>query len=64
MKVHSFVHLDGTVVQPYAEIGRRARLRDVVIDRGVVIPAGLVIGEDAEKGRVLITQPMIDKLPE
>ena len=38
--------------------------RDVVIDRGVVIPAGLVIGEDAEKGRVLITQPMIDKLPE
>lgn len=64
VKVHSFVHLDGTVVQPYAEIGRRARLRDVVIDRGVVIPAGLVVGEDAEKGRVLITQPMIDKLPE
>jgi glucose-1-phosphate adenylyltransferase len=40
----------------------------------VVIPAGLVVGEDPEKdarrfrrtdkGRVLITQPMIDKLPE
>jgi glucose-1-phosphate adenylyltransferase len=74
VKVHSFAHLDGAVVQPYAEIGRGARLRNVVIDRGVVVPAGLVVGEDAEKdakrfrrtekGRVLITQPMIDKLPE
>jgi glucose-1-phosphate adenylyltransferase len=74
VKVHSFAHLDGAVVQPYAEIGRGARLRNVVIDRGVVIPAGLVVGEDpekdarrfrrTEKGRVLITQPMIDKLPE
>ena len=74
MKVHSFAHLDGAVVQPDVQIGRGARLRNVVIDRGVVIPAGLVVGEDPEKdarrfrrtdkGRVLITQPMIDKLPE
>ena len=74
VKVHSFAHLDGAVVQPYAEIGRGARLRNVVIDRGAVIPAGLVVGEDAEKdakrfrrtekGRVLITQPMINRLPE
>jgi glucose-1-phosphate adenylyltransferase len=74
VKVHSFATLHGAVVQPYAEIGRGARLRDVVIDRGVIIPPGLVVGEDpvkdaarfrrTEKGRVLITQPMIDKLPE
>jgi len=48
------------------------RLRNVVIDRGVQIPAGLAVGEDAEldatrfrrtdKGIVLITQPMIDRL--
>ena len=60
------------VVLPYVDIGRRARLKDVVIDRGVVIPEGLVVGEDPEedarrfrrtdKGICLITQPMIDRL--
>jgi len=72
VKVHSYAHLDGAVVQPYVDIGRSARLRNVVIDRGVQIPAGLVVGDDpvldaqrfrrSEKGRVLITQPMIDRL--
>lgn len=43
-----------------------------MIDHGVVIPEGLVVGEDAEldakrfrrteSGICLITQPMIDKL--
>ncbi|CAN5378170.1 glucose-1-phosphate adenylyltransferase [soil metagenome] len=73
VKVHSYSRLEGAVVQPYVDIGRSARLRNVVIDRGVVIPPGLVVGEDAaldaqrfrrtEKGTVLITQPMIDRLP-
>ena len=72
VKVHSYAYLDGAVVQPYVEIGRNTRLRNVVIDRGTIIPAGLVVGEDAEldakrfrrteKGRVLISQPMIDRL--
>jgi len=44
----------------------------VVVDRGVEIPEGLVVGEDPEldakrfrrtdSGICLITQPMIDKL--
>jgi glucose-1-phosphate adenylyltransferase len=44
----------------------------VVVDRGVKIPVGLVVGEDpeldgkrfrrTETGVCLITQPMIDKL--
>ena len=72
VKVHSYAYLDGCVIQPYVEIGRSVRLRNVVIDRGVKIPPGLAVGEDAaldakrfrrsEKGIVLITQPMIDKL--
>ncbi len=72
VKVHSYAYLDGCVIQPYVEIGRSVRLRNVVVDRGVVIPAGLAVGEDAaldakrfrrtEKGRVLITQAMIDRL--
>ena len=72
VKVHSYAVLDGAVIQPYADIGRHARLSRVVIDRGVRIPEGLVVGEDPEldaerfrrtdKGTVLITQPMIDRL--
>lgn len=44
----------------------------MVLDRGVVIPDGLIVGEDPEldsrrfrrtdKGICLITQPMIDRL--
>ena len=72
VKVRSFGVLDGTVVLPYAEIGRSVRLTNVVIDRGVQIPEGLVVGEDPEadearfrrtdSGICLITQPMIDQL--
>ena len=50
----------------------RRALRNVVIDRGVKIPGGLVVGEDpvadakrfrrTEKGICLITQNMIDSL--
>ena len=69
---HSRAMIDAAVILPYATVGRSARLRNVVIDRGVRIPEGLVVGEDAEqdaarfrrtgRGVCLITQPMIDKL--
>jgi len=72
VRVNSYSHLEGAVVLPYVEVGRGARLKNVVIDRGVKIPDGLVVGEDAEedaarfrrteKGICLITQPMIDRL--
>ncbi len=45
---HSYSLLDRAVVLPYADIGRGARLRDVIVDKGVRIPAGLVVGEDPE----------------
>ncbi|GAC1346770.1 MAG: glucose-1-phosphate adenylyltransferase [Acetobacteraceae bacterium] len=69
---HSYAAVEAAVVLPYAEIGRGARLRDVVVDRGVRIPDHLVVGEDpvhdaarfrrTEGGVCLITQPMIDRL--
>ncbi len=69
---HSWSQIDGAVILPYVEVGRAARLRNVVIDRGVRIPDGMVVGEDPEhdaarfrrtaRGVCLITQPMIDKL--
>jgi glucose-1-phosphate adenylyltransferase len=69
---HSYSLIDQAVLLPYAEVGRHARLRKVVVDRGVVIPDRLVVGEDPEHdaarfrrspgGVCLITQPMIDRL--
>jgi len=70
---HSRAVIDAAVILPYVTVGRSARLRNVVIDRGVRIPDSLVVGEDAQhdaarfrrtdRGICLITQPMIDRLP-
>jgi glucose-1-phosphate adenylyltransferase len=67
----SYSSLNEAVVLPDCVIGRGARLSRVVIDRGVKIPAGLVVGEDpeldakrfrrTEQGTCLITQAMLDK---
>ncbi|MBL8574744.1 MAG: glucose-1-phosphate adenylyltransferase [Hyphomicrobiaceae bacterium] len=72
VRVNSFSALNEAVVLPYVEIGRQCRLTKVVIDRGVEIPEGLVVGEDpeldalrfrrTESGICLITQAMIDRL--
>lgn len=72
VRTHSYSQLEGVVAMPYAEINRYARLTNVVLDRGVVIPEGLVVGENAKEdaerfrrtdnGICLITQPMIDRL--
>lgn len=68
---NSFAVLNRAVVLPHVNIGRSARLTNVVIDRGVHIPEGLVVGEDpvedakwfrvSEGGVTLITQSMLDK---
>ena len=70
--VHSYSDLHEAVVLPRCVIGEKVRLSKVVVDRGVIIPDGLVVGEDAEldarrfrrthSGISLITQAMIDRL--
>lgn len=71
-RVHSYSHVYGGVLLPDVVIGRHARLSRVVVDRGCVIPDGLVVGEDAEEdakrfyrsenGVTLITRSMLDAL--
>ena len=72
--LHSYAKVENAVILPYVNVGRNARLRNVVIDRGVRIPEGLVVGEEPDidakrfrttpQGVCLITQPMIDGLNE
>jgi len=72
VKMGSFSSVEEGVILPYCNIGRSAQLKRVIVDSGVRIPEGLVVGEDpeldarrfrrTENGVCLITKPMIDRL--
>ncbi|MES2698227.1 MAG: glucose-1-phosphate adenylyltransferase [Pseudomonadota bacterium] len=72
VKMGSFSRVERGVILPYCNIGRGARLTNVILDSGVRIPEGLVVGEDpeldasrfrrSEKGVCLITKAMIERL--
>jgi glucose-1-phosphate adenylyltransferase len=72
VRVHSYADVAFAVIMPEVEIGSSAHLRNVIIERGVRIPAGLVVGQDpvldgqrfrrTANGVCLITQTMIDQL--
>jgi glucose-1-phosphate adenylyltransferase len=72
VRVHSYADVAYAVIMPEVEIGSSAHLRNVIIERRVRIPEGLVVGEDpvldakrfrrTSNGICLITQPMIDEL--
>ena len=71
-RVHSYTRINWSVLLPDVEIGRHARLSRCIVDHGVRIPPGMVIGEDAqedarrfrrtENGITLVTQNMLDRL--
>jgi glucose-1-phosphate adenylyltransferase len=72
VRVHSYATVEQAVILPYADVQRSARLRKVVVDANVKIPAGLVVGEDPDEdarrfrrtgdGVCLVTQAMLDRL--
>ncbi len=72
VKMGSFSSVDQAVILPYCNIGRGARLSRAIVDSGVRIPEGFVVGEDpvldaqrfrrTDSGVCLITKSMIDKL--
>lgn len=72
VKIGSYSSVNEAVILPYCNIGRGARLGRVIIDSGVRIPEGMVIGEDpeldarrfrvSEKGVVLVTRDMMARL--
>jgi len=72
VRVHSYAQVNWAVLLPGVQVGRRARLNRVVVDRGCTIPDGLVVGEDAgldaqrffrtDNGITLVTREMLDKI--
>jgi glucose-1-phosphate adenylyltransferase len=71
-RINSYSSLEEVVMLPDCVVGRNAHLKRAIVDHGVQIPEGLVVGEDpeldakrfrvSEKGICLITQDMIDRL--
>ena len=72
VRVHSYASVNWSVLLPGVQVGRHARLTRVVVDRGCIIPDGMVIGEDAaadaanyvrtDNGITLVTQEMLARL--
>ncbi|UAK26672.1 glucose-1-phosphate adenylyltransferase [Sphingomonas nostoxanthinifaciens] len=72
VRVNSFSTIENAVLMPRVQVGRSVQLRNVIVDSRVIIPEGLVVGEDPEEdarrfrrtenGVCLITQKMIDAL--
>ncbi|TKA97429.1 glucose-1-phosphate adenylyltransferase [Cereibacter changlensis] len=69
-RTHSFSSLDCVVALPQVVVNRNAELSRCILDRGVIVPEGLVVGQDPEEdakwfrrtesGIVLVTQDMLD----
>jgi glucose-1-phosphate adenylyltransferase len=72
VRVHSYSTVSWSVLLPGVQVGRRARLTRTVVDRGCMVPDGMVIGEDAvldaerfyrsENGITLVTREMLERL--
>lgn len=69
VRVHSYCDIQGSVILPKVTVNRNVVLKNVVVDRGCVIPEGMQIGVDlaldakrfyvSEKGIVLVTPDML-----
>ncbi|MBU2876965.1 MULTISPECIES: glucose-1-phosphate adenylyltransferase [Alteromonadaceae] len=70
VRVHSYSVVDESVILPDVEIKRHCRIRRAIIDRGCIIPEGMVIGHSrqddeargfrvTEKGVTLVTREML-----
>lgn len=72
VRLHSFSSVEEAVLLPEVNVGRRCKLRKVVVDNGCMIPEGMAIGFDAELdakrfyrsegGVVLVTKAMLKLL--
>jgi glucose-1-phosphate adenylyltransferase len=48
VRIHSYSLVEDSIIFNGVEIGRYAKIRRAIIDKGVIIPAGTIIGYDPE----------------
>ena len=71
-RVNSYALVRDSLLFPECDIGRGVRLSKCIVERGLQLPEGLVVGENPEEdarrfrrtegGVVLITEPMLKQL--
>lgn len=70
VNIESYSTIEESVILPSVKVGANVKMRKAIIDRGVTIPDGMVIGHDekqdkdngfrvTEKGVVLVTRSML-----
>ncbi|MCG8315794.1 MAG: glucose-1-phosphate adenylyltransferase [Pseudomonadales bacterium] len=72
VRIHSYSHLEDSVILPNSSVARNCKLKKVIIDQHCEIPEGTVIGYDHKKdaehfyvspnGVVLVSQEMISTM--
>ncbi len=51
VRMHSWSHVEDSVIFPEVNIGRYAKIKRAIVDRGCDIPPGMIIGEDLQEDK-------------
>jgi glucose-1-phosphate adenylyltransferase len=51
VRVHSYCHIEESILMPGVRVGRHGRIRRAIVDREVTLPRGACIGYDLEEDR-------------